>query len=128
VLCLLTSAADSLDAYPHSMSYFNECFENPREYPKYLLGSNIDHGQDCYELQTWLEKHPDIKPFISVYSAETLNAPKVPYEEQDGWMIISVNELYRRDKKYDWLTAYNPVDSVGYSILVYRVEESNRKD
>jgi hypothetical protein len=32
----------SLSVYPHSMSHFNELAGGPKNWPKHLLGSNID--------------------------------------------------------------------------------------
>ncbi|MDR3235026.1 MAG: glycosyltransferase family 2 protein [Planctomycetaceae bacterium] len=121
--CLGTMMTSSLTAYPHSLSYFNECFTAHQE-SEYLLGSNIDHGQDCYELQRWIDRHIEGHGgtiAASVYAAEPLNVPKVPEKKQDGWMIISVNELRRSDKKYDWLKEYKPAARIGRSIEIYHL-------
>ena len=48
VFWLITS---SLWIYPHSLSYFNELIGGPLSAPKFLLGSNLDWGQDLFYLE-----------------------------------------------------------------------------
>ena len=119
----------SLSFYPHSMSYFNELAGKPTNYPKYLLGSNIDWGQDAYSLQAWVEKNPESSPlyisYTSPISLEKLGIESdgvVPTESTSGWMLVGVNELFTRNGRLDWLKEYEPVAMVGYSIWVFHVE------
>jgi hypothetical protein len=112
------------------MSYFNELAGKPTNYPKYLLGSNIDWGQDAYVLKTWVEKHPAAKPLYISYSSpislEKLGIQSggtVPAEPTSGWMVVGVNELFTKEGKLDWLKAHEPVAMIGYSIWVYEIEE-----
>ena len=106
----------SLSFYPHSMSYFNELSGKPTNYPKYLLGSNIDWGQDAYALKTWVEANPDAKPLYISYSTpiplEKLGIKSegtVPSEPPVGWMVVGVNDLCTRDGKLDWLIIQFPM-------------------
>jgi 4-amino-4-deoxy-L-arabinose transferase-like glycosyltransferase len=122
----------SLSFYPHSMSYFNELAGEPKNYPKYLLGSNIDWGQDAYALKTWVEKHREAKPlYISYHSPISLeklgieSTGTVPTEPTTGWMVIGVNELFTKEGKLTWLHLHEPVAMIGYSIWVYKVNESD---
>jgi len=124
----------SLSFYPYSMSYFNELAGKPKNYPQYLLGSNIDWGQDAYALKTWVEKHPEAKPLYISYSTpiplEKLgiqSAGAVPTEPTAGWMIVGVNELFRRDGKLDWLKDKEPQKMIGYSIWVVEVSRPDEK-
>ena len=64
---LAWSIASSLWIYPHSLSYFNELAGGPLGGPKYLLGSNIDWGQDLLFLKRWLAEHPKAKPLTLAY-------------------------------------------------------------
>jgi len=116
------------------MSYFNELAGKPTNYPKYLLGSNIDWGQDSYALKTWVEKHPEAKPlFISYHSPIPLDKlgitsdGAVPATPTAGWMVVGVNELFARNGKLDWLKEHEPVAMVGYSIWIYHLspDETN---
>jgi hypothetical protein len=122
----------SLSFYPYSMSYFNELAGKPANYPKYLLGSNIDWGQDAYALKTWVEKHPEAKPlYVSYHSLISLekmgikSAGAIPAEPTVGWMIVGVNELFTRADRLDWLKGHEPVGVIGYSIWVYNVSETD---
>ena len=109
---------------------FNELAGKPKNYPQYLLGSNIDWGQDAYALKAWVEKHPDATPLYISYSTpislaklgiESVGA--VPTELTAGWMVIGVNELFRRDGKLDWLKE-KEIKMICYSIWVIEVKES----
>jgi hypothetical protein len=106
--CLVWVTVSSLLFYPHSMSYFNELAGKPQNWSKYLLGSNIDWGQNFYELKNWCEKYPEKKPrYISVESAispdnhnieHNGNVPETP---ENGWILISVNLLNAKRKNID---------------------------
>jgi hypothetical protein len=118
--------------YPYSMSYFNELAGKPTNYPRYLLGSNIDWGQNAYSLQKWVERNPDARPlyisYTSPISLERLGIESegtVPTEPTAGWMVVGVNELFTRNGRLDWLHKHEPVTMIGYAIWVYRIDESN---
>jgi len=137
VVCRLLSAVlliwvvgSSMSFYPFSMSYFNELAESPKNYPQYLLGSNIDWGQDAYALKAWVERNPESRPLYISYTApipltklgiESNGA--VPTEPLAGWMIVGVNNLFMKDGKRDWLKSHEPVGMVGYSIWIFEIEE-----
>ncbi len=131
VIALAWIVISSLSFYPHSMSYFNELAGGPRNWPKHLLGSNIDHGQDLYDLQYWHQRHPEAKPLfithISPIPLEKLGVERdgeVPEIPTAGWMLIGVNELHGNTRKYDWLKKQEPEEMIGYSIWVYRLDLS----
>jgi hypothetical protein len=129
--CCLWIVGSSLLFYPHSMSYFNELAGKPQNWSKYLLGSNIDWGQDFYELKNWCEKYPEKKPrYISVESAMSPDKHNiehdgnVPETPENGWILISVNLLNDQTEKYKWLKKYEPIGMIGYSIWIYQVKEN----
>ncbi|MDR3109792.1 MAG: glycosyltransferase family 39 protein [Planctomycetaceae bacterium] len=120
--------ASSMSFYPHSLSYFNELGGNPKEWSNYLQGSNIDWGQDLYELKTWCEKNQDKQPcYITVEQSlplETLNIKhngSVPQTQTNGWMIIGVNLINDRSGKYEWLKNHEPKMMIGYTIWIYEI-------
>ncbi|MDR2705661.1 MAG: glycosyltransferase family 39 protein [Planctomycetaceae bacterium] len=130
--CLIWVVVHSLLFYPHSMSYFNELAGKPQNRSKYLLGSNIDWGQDFYELKNWCEKHPEKKPrYITVESAISPDKlgiehdGNVPETPENGWILISVNLLNDQTEKYKWLKKYEPIGMIGYSIYIYHVTPEN---
>ena len=134
-ICRLLSAVlivwvvvSSMLFYPYSMSYFNELAGEPKNYPRYLLGSNIDWGQDAYALKAWVEKNLKAQPLYISYSSpislEKLGIESegtVPTEPTSGWVVIGVNELFTREGKFDWLKKREPICMIGYSIWVYHV-------
>ena len=135
ITCRLLSAVfliwvvfSSLSFYPYSMSYFNELSGKPTNYPKYLLGSNIDWGQDAYTLRAWTVKHSEAKPLYISYSSpiplEKLSIEgdgTVPSELTPGWMVVGVNELFAKNGTLTWLKEHEPVDMAGYSIWIYHI-------
>ncbi|MDR2757607.1 MAG: glycosyltransferase family 39 protein [Planctomycetaceae bacterium] len=149
---LLFGTISSLLVYPYSMSYFNEAVGGSSQGHCYLLGSNIDWGQDLYELRDWLANHPESRPlYVSVsniYPLETLDIrsagtpPKWrPYQKptgtwaqqltvgpKPGWYLLGTNDLYNADHDYDWFHDLIPVKKIGYSIYIFHVtlEEANR--
>ena len=130
----------SLRFYPHSQAHFNELIGARRNAPKYLLGSNIDWGQNMLYLSKWLSEHPDARPFHnyyeSLYQKEQANI-KDDYvyfgmqpskEPESGWFALGVNEIYSSSKQYEYFKRFEPVDTIGYSIYIYHItpEEANR--
>lgn len=122
----------SLSVYPYSMSYFNELSGGPLGGPKYLLGSNIDWGQNAYFLKDWCEVHPEAKPIWIAYSnAETPDRlgikgyQRVLTPLEPGWYAIGVNELYGSSEQYKIFHSLKPVDYIGYSIYVYFLKDSD---
>ena len=119
----------SLWFFPYSMSYFNELAGKLTNYPRLLLGSNIDWGQNVYSLQRWVEQNPDARPlyisYTSPISLERLGVESdgaVPTEPTAGWMVVGVNELFTRSGRLDWFHEHEPVAMIGYAIWVFRIE------
>jgi 4-amino-4-deoxy-L-arabinose transferase-like glycosyltransferase len=149
---LLFGTISSLCVYPYSMSYFNEAVGGSSQGHRYLLGSNIDWGQDLYELRDWLADHPESRPIrvavSNIYPLETLDIrgagtpPKWKPDQkptgtwdkqltigpQPGWYLLGTNDLYNVDHDYDWFHDLIPVKKIGYSIYIFQVtlEDANR--
>lgn len=133
-LCLFWIVGSSLWIYPHSMSYFNELAGGLKNWPKHLLGSNIDWGQDFYELKDWIEKHPEARPlYITIEPAIPIKKlgieceGNIPPEPAEGWMVIGSNLLHVKEKKHDWLKEKKPIAMIGYSLWIYRIDESESR-
>ena len=151
-LLLLGTVASSLSVYPYSMSYFNEGIGGPQNGPKYLLGSNVDWGQDLYELKQWYDSHPEARPLRTAYSgtypleslgiakgqeppiwtprqAQTENLAYLhSFGPQPGWFLFAINDLYDPTEKYNWIKSATPTARIGYSFRIYHLtkEEANQ--
>jgi hypothetical protein len=149
-LLLVAGTVSSLWMYPYSMSYLNEPVRH--RIPPPLLGSNIDWGQDLYELKDWLDEHPEAKPLRvamnNIYPLETLGIKSVgpppkwqpgqkasgTWREQitigprPGWFLLGTNDLFSAGNEYEWLWQLQPVQRFGWSTYLFHVtlEEANR--
>jgi len=115
VVCLGISVVSTIRIHPHYLSYFNELVGGPDNGQKYLLGSNLDWGQDLLFFKQWLREHPNARPIYLAYGGTVdpdvagIDLPLVPFGPnaagaanqpadtvgpQAGWYAISVNELY----------------------------------
>jgi hypothetical protein len=132
---LLWSVGSSLMIYPHSMSYFNELVGGPAEGHAHLVNSNVDWGQDLYYVKRWVDRHPHAQPLYLAYSLPIID-PKMlginyetpPRDPRPGWYMISVNQIHGEMSDLDYLLRLEPVDRIGYSMLVYQLSaaEANR--
>ena len=134
--------------HPHYLSYFNVAVGGPQNGRNILLDSNIDWGQDLLRLQDWMDQNgveevnlawfgtadPDYyglnyKPlpgfprpqFLSQWTRPPFN----PADPEPGIYAISVSNLWEiqlADKNvYPWFRARQPDDSIGNSILIYKI-------
>lgn len=149
---LLCGMVSSLSVYPHSMSYFNEAVGGPSQGHRYLLGSNVDWGQDLHELKDWLDEHPEAKPIYvamsNIFPLEAIGIksaglpPKWKLDQETtgpwlkqihvgprpGWYLLGTNDLYGPSGDYDWLHELMPIKRAGYSVYLFHVtlEDANR--
>lgn len=144
VALLTCSMASSLRVYPHSMAYFNALGGGPTRGHAHLLMSNIDYGEDLFELQRWVDEHPEARPLFLAYFGSV--DPRLAGIEfalpprdapQPGYYAISVNFLrglkYEApdgkggfqvigDQYYEALfRRLKPIAMAGYSIYIYHL-------
>lgn len=115
--------------YPHFLSYFNE-FVGPQNGSRVLADSNIDWGQDIKRLKTWLEENHVTEPILLEYfwdGEDSVSYYGIDYKKlerndpnQKGYIAIGVSAL--NNSEFSWLKNYQPIDQVGYSINIYRIE------
>jgi len=150
-LLLASLAAESASIYPHGISFFNLAAGGPEQGLRYLADSNLDWGQSLRDLAGYVRK-AGIKKFRLSYfgsdnpwayfsdqELELLPPPWDPslvpegrlvYRPQPGYYAISATlfpghffEPRYRDY-YGYFRGMEPIAKVGYSIYVYRVDES----
>ena len=108
----------------------------PRNGPRHLLDSNIDWGQDLFNLERWYKLHPEASEMkVAYWGSYPLELTTIPSKgmlstnaPQPGWYAVSVNYLYDREKQYRYFLNYEPVATAGYSIYIYHValDDANR--
>ncbi|MDQ3329415.1 MAG: glycosyltransferase family 39 protein [Planctomycetota bacterium] len=130
--CLAATIASSLWVWPHSLSYFNEAAGGPANGWKHLLDANIDWGQDLPALAAWQKEHPEATPFYlatydqlvpELYGLKYDRAPSWP---APGWYAVGLTELHKPESRVKWLRDHEPVDRIGYSILIFHVPPETR--
>jgi hypothetical protein len=136
------AGVSSLAAHPDYLAYFNEIAR--REPERFLVDSDLDWGQDMKRLARRLEelRVPYLHMAVMYTGDDTkLGLPRwdglEPYQPVSGWVAISFTllktfgrhmaaERGRSDSAYGWLDAYQPVERVGRSILLYRIPPNSR--
>ncbi|MHC5537825.1 ArnT family glycosyltransferase [Singulisphaera rosea] len=144
---LVWAVASSLRCYPHSLSYFNELIGGPENGHHHMLDSGLDWGQDLLYVKDWYDRHPQARPFC-LASYEALDSrmcglgldalPTEAGQEDDrgkvtgsprpGWYAIDVYYLHDMTdgpagRLFSEFRQRHPVDRVGYSTLIYHVED-----
>lgn len=125
---------------PHFMSFYNYLVGGPSEGWHYLADSNSDWGQDFIFLKDWIYKNKPNKIRVQYYGLLQpknlgLNVEDIPVVPQPGWFAISINYIAgssfglshsRMSVKgpYTYFQYFNSVDSIGYSIRIYFISES----
>jgi 4-amino-4-deoxy-L-arabinose transferase-like glycosyltransferase len=137
---------ESVHIYPHHLSFFNQAVGGPEQGPHFLDDSNIDWGQDLPGLAAWQNAHPTSTPLRQLYfgllppKLYGVTATQLPLnsghirQPQSGYYAISAHHLawFRKIKKehnldIDWLTKYDPIARIGYSIFIYQFPRSDQK-
>ncbi|XLQ20478.1 MAG: ArnT family glycosyltransferase [Candidatus Moraniibacteriota bacterium] len=141
IALIITLIATVISVYPYYMSYFNVLFGGPTNGWHYVTDSNADWGQDLKRLKIYLDNHPEIdKVRISYFGGDDIHNrlgedkyilwwdSKRPIEP--GYYALSTffiqESIYDKNKSYDdsyrWLADYEPIDQVGTSFLIYKID------
>lgn len=136
------SIVSCLTTYPHTLSYFNEFVGGPSKGHQYLLGSNLDWGQDLFYLKRWKDEHPEATPLSVAYwgavdaSFADMRYQLPPFEPTVGWHAVSINIVKGRPwpvplpdgtntntvgERYRYFESLRPHASAGYSIIIFHV-------
>jgi hypothetical protein len=106
------SAVSTLSFHPHYLSYFNELIGDRKNMYRYLADSNVDWGQNAHDLRRYLAANGGQPVAIN------------PASPVAGRVIVNVNMLVgvlAPAERYRWLRELEPVDHIGYGMLVYDV-------
>jgi hypothetical protein len=100
---LCWALTSSLWFFPHNLSYFNELVGGPRNGSDYLLGSNVDWGQDLYyalSASTYRGSSPKVLTHSYLDPRDLGFSPiRLPLDPENvihdlGWTAVSVNALH----------------------------------
>lgn len=143
-LLLLWCAAETVSIYPHYHSYFNQFAGGPKNGYRLLVDSNLDWGQDLKGLKRYMEENsiPTIK--LSYFGTADPRQYGMDYEPlpsfaalppgrartplRNGDLVaVSATNLYPLyvdlGRLSEYLRTIPPMDQVGHSILIYRLEK-----
>jgi hypothetical protein len=126
---------------PFPLTYFNELAGGPRGGYRYLVDSNLDWGQNLWQLKAWLEQHD--RPTVAyahysparpdAYGIEATYLPPdpraddfTPWDPQPGLYAIGATVLqgpYAPNiNTYAWFRGQEPVARLGHALFVYEVK------
>jgi hypothetical protein len=112
-------------ANPDYLPYFNEAVAHPA---KVLVDSDLDWGQDLWRLE---KRAAEIKiPLLNLAYRGTADLTREslppyivmpPWKPVTGWVAISALAKEHDPKGYGWLDAYEPLERVGKTIMLYYI-------
>lgn len=141
--CCVWYMYSAASIYPDELAYFNEFIGGPEKGYKYLVDSNLDWGQDLKGLKDYMtaNKIGSIKlayfgfsdPKYFGIDYEYLPSYVIPGAKNvrnevplKGYFAISATMLqgvYLADRNtYRVFKELRPVDTIGYSIFIYKIE------
>ncbi|MEM7113100.1 MAG: phospholipid carrier-dependent glycosyltransferase [Chloroflexota bacterium] len=133
--------------HPHLLTYFNLLAGGPNNGWESLVDSNIDWGQDLHRLRGWMDENGVQRVWLSYFGESrpeyygitydgldsfpprlmNPNArPFSPYYPAPGIYAISATNLqgvlFANHDQFGWFRQREPIDKLGNSIFLYRVE------
>jgi hypothetical protein len=136
---VLVLAVESAAIYPHYLAFFNGFAGGPDNGPRYLVDSNLDWGQDLYNLKKYVVTHDAKHLCVSYFGRASMAYYKLDYEllpqthqaaereKMDCVAAISATQLmgaYVGGEMYRWLRERQPMAKIGYSIYLYDFRRS----
>ena len=126
----LAAVADSVFIHPHHLMYFNQWAGGPENGPQWLIDS-CDWGQDKKRLAEWQRREGIDELFYTkfgdngpVWGVVYFAPPCEPTPGVYALQAFPVHVPYANEGCVDWLTLEPPDQRIGYSIYIYRVDES----
>jgi hypothetical protein len=135
----------SLWIYPNYLAYFNLFAGGPSRGYQVLVDSNLDWGQDLIQLRRYMEQQGLDEVWLSLFSLTDPALYGIRYRKLPDWenkemspefhylhpdpgvYVISatlLHGLYMPNlSTFDWFLHRDPIDQIGYSMLVYQVNE-----
>ncbi|HOU16219.1 MAG TPA: hypothetical protein PKZ84_24210, partial [Anaerolineae bacterium] len=130
----------TLAVSPHFLTFFNEIAGGARSGYRYLVDSNLDWGQNLWDLRAWMDAHGEDHVYYAHYSPARLDVyginadflppdPRAvafaPWNPAPGLYAIGATVLqgpYAPEiNTYAWFRAREPLARLGNALWVYRV-------
>jgi hypothetical protein len=144
-LLLGWQAVSTLRVHPYYLAYFNELAGGPRNGYRLLVDSNLDWGQDLPGLKAWMERNAVPRVTLCYFGTADPAHHGIRASRLPGYQPPPPSTLTRAVKPGDVvavsathlqgvyldpallplmeaLKARRPLATIGYSILVYRVD------
>lgn len=141
VLLLAWLSLGALRIAPHYLAFFNELAGGPARGYRYLVDSNLDWGQNLWQLREWMQEEGVERVFYAHYSParpevytilvdwlppDPRAVPFTPLDPPPGVYAIGATVLqgvYTPDvNTYAWFRTRQPLARLGYALFLYRVE------
>jgi hypothetical protein len=138
---LVWQAAGTLHVGAHPLAFFNELIGGPTKGHRYLVDSNLDWGQNLWDLKEWMTQHNEGHVNYAHYSPARPQAygidasylppdPRAesfaPWAPPPGLYAIGATVLqgpYAPTRNtYAWFRGRSPVARLGHALFIYRVE------
>ncbi|HQK14703.1 MAG TPA: phospholipid carrier-dependent glycosyltransferase [Anaerolineae bacterium] len=139
-LLLLWLIIGTLAVSPHFLTFFNEIAGGARGGYRYLVDSNLDWGQNLWDLRAWMDAHGEDHVYYAHYSPARLDVyginadflppdPRAvafaPWNPAPGLYAIGATVLqgpYAPDvNTYAWFRGREPLTRLGNALWLYRV-------
>ncbi|MGC9468134.1 MAG: phospholipid carrier-dependent glycosyltransferase [Anaerolineae bacterium] len=130
----------TLRTLPYPLTFFNEIAGGPEGGYRYLVDSNLDWGQNLWDLKAWLDAHPETPVSYAHYSPARLEAYDIhaeylppdpravtftPWDPEPGTYAIGATVLqgaYAPDiNTYAWFRGRAPTGRLGNALFLYVV-------
>ncbi len=131
----------TLQIAPHYLAFFNEITGGPDNGYRYLVDSNLDWGQNLWELRDWMRENGVERVFYAHFSParplvygipadflppDPRAVPFTPLAPSPGIYAIGATVLqgvYAPDvNTYAWFRTREPIARLGHALFIYRVE------
>ncbi|RME31892.1 MAG: phospholipid carrier-dependent glycosyltransferase [Thermoflexia bacterium] len=138
---LLWLALGTLGVAPNYLAFFNELAGGPAGGYRYLVDSNLDWGQNLWQLRDWMRQNGVERVYYAHYSParpevygvpvdflppDWRAVPFTPLDPAPGVYAIGATVLqgvYTPDvNTYAWFRARPPLARLGYALFLYRVK------
>ena len=122
----------SIQISPHYLSYFNELIGGPDNGYKHLIDSNIDWGQDIKRFARYAAGvqprkvkaclfGPDQERYSHLFDGLECGKPVTGLVAASVHLLMGGGYPDKAHQCFEWLLDHDPIDKIGYSILIYDI-------